>query len=357
MNYEEMKWTIESLTGDKNTLLLDESGKPSVMVKIPKQTYASLGIGSSQKTHPAFIVNGVEKEYIYVSKYQNIIEEGRAYSLPGKDPAGGNVDFETARKASEVKGRGWHLMTNAEWAAVALWCKANGKLPRGNTMFGHSHAAVWEGAATGMRGEDGQTNRCISGSGPVSWAHNYAEDGIYDMAGNIWEWMAGARLLDGEIQVIKDNDAAAGGVDFSENSRLWKAVTEDGSLVEPGSKGTLKWDYTEEPKAATASFCLSTDITHQQKDNTAFGVKEFGKVTSGNGVIVPDLLKALALFPEGVGYEEANFWVRNLGERFMLRGGCWTRGKEAGIFALNMFGDRFHIAEAVGFRACYTEPQ
>lgn len=67
-----------------NELLFDDKGMPSVMVKIPKMTYAELGLGSSTATFPAFIINGVEKDFIWISKYQNIVQNGRAYSLPGK---------------------------------------------------------------------------------------------------------------------------------------------------------------------------------------------------------------------------------------------------------------------------------
>ena len=65
-----------------NEMLYDDKGMPSVMVKIPKCTWADLGIGTSTETFPAFIVNGVEKDFIFFSKYQNIVQNGRAYSLP-----------------------------------------------------------------------------------------------------------------------------------------------------------------------------------------------------------------------------------------------------------------------------------
>ena len=355
MNTDELKYMVESVTGGKNTVLVDEAGNANIMVKIPKQTYASLGLGKSEKVHPAFIVNGVEKDYIYVSKYQNVIENGCAVSLPGRDPAGGNVDFAVAKAASEAKGKGWHLMTNAEWAAVALWCQANGYIPAGNTFFGRNHEKPWESGLPGLKDDKGQINRTLTGTGPVSWAHNHAEDGIYDLCGNVWEWSAGARLYDGEIQVIPDNDAAAGNVDFSGNSPLWKAVLPDDTLVAPGTEGTLKWDYAGEPETATNAFYLSTQVEHRQSGNTAFGTDKFARLGAKPGVAVPDLLKALALMPTGKECPTGQFWVRNEGERFTLRGGCWTRKDEAGIFALNMFGDRFHIAEAVGFRSCYIE--
>ena len=60
-----------------NEILYDDKGLPSIMVKIPKMTYAELGLGDSTATHPAFIVNGIEIPEIYISKYQNIVQNGR----------------------------------------------------------------------------------------------------------------------------------------------------------------------------------------------------------------------------------------------------------------------------------------
>lgn len=39
-------------------------------------------------------------------------------------------------------------------------------------------------------------------SGPVTWNHNHHGDGICDLNGNVWEWNAGMRLVDGEIQIM-----------------------------------------------------------------------------------------------------------------------------------------------------------
>ena len=80
----------------------------------------------------------------YYSKYQNVVHaanntEGSsvtaAYSLPGEDPAH-DINFDTSRARCEAKGHGWHLSTNAEWAAIALWCKKNGFMPYGNNNYG-----------------------------------------------------------------------------------------------------------------------------------------------------------------------------------------------------------------------------
>ncbi|GAC43587.1 ATPase, partial [Paenibacillus popilliae ATCC 14706] len=110
-----------------------------IMVRIPKFNLSDVIDGALDTPHPAFIVGGKEVPGIWVSKYQNIIVGSKAYSLPFQQPAV-NVDYDQAREACESKGPGWHLISNAEWAAIALWAKKNGTLPRGNNNRGGDHS-------------------------------------------------------------------------------------------------------------------------------------------------------------------------------------------------------------------------
>ena len=87
-----------------NEILYDDKGLPSIMVKIPKMTYAQLGLGSSTAIFPAFIVNGSEVDAIYISKYQNIVQNGRAYSLPGQNVKH-TISKDSSASACEAKGR------------------------------------------------------------------------------------------------------------------------------------------------------------------------------------------------------------------------------------------------------------
>ncbi|MCP6237317.1 hypothetical protein NL436_27935, partial [Klebsiella pneumoniae] len=80
--------------------------------------------------------------------------------------------------------------------------------------------------------------RTLTGAGPVTWRHDGTPAGIADLVGNIWEFTPGLRLVDGEIQVLANNDAATAS-DFTD-AAPWKAVLQDGSLVAPGTSGTLK---------------------------------------------------------------------------------------------------------------------
>ncbi|AZF90200.1 MAG: hypothetical protein BPH100C_137 [Phage 5P_2] len=74
---------VEAASGGKNTVLYDDLGQPSIMVRIPKFLLSDVIAGAPSTPHPAFIVNGVTKNEIFISKYQCVIQNGRAYSLPG----------------------------------------------------------------------------------------------------------------------------------------------------------------------------------------------------------------------------------------------------------------------------------
>ena len=162
-----------------NELLYDDKGMPSVMVKIPKFKISDVIAGGSSSTHPAFIVNGQEVDAIYISKFLNIVDNGRAYSLPGQDPAA-SLNFDQAVQYCTSKGEGWHLMTNAEWAAVELWCLKNGFIPKGNNSYGKDGSESNYKAIPSMKDGNGATCRTATGTGPLSWNHDGTVCGIAD---------------------------------------------------------------------------------------------------------------------------------------------------------------------------------
>ena len=65
---ETFRMAVEASTGGKNTVLYDDKGNPSIMVVIPKFKISDVIEGGANTTHPAFIVNGVEKDCIYLGK-------------------------------------------------------------------------------------------------------------------------------------------------------------------------------------------------------------------------------------------------------------------------------------------------
>lgn len=354
-NFDAIKLAVESATGGKNTVLFDDLGNPSIMVRIPKFNISDVIVGGSNSVHPAFIVNGVEVDEIFISKYQNIVVNDRAYSLPMQDPRA-YITYDQAKTACENKGTGWHLMTNAEWAAIALWCKKNGYMPRGNNNYGKDHAYPHErGVETYVYNE--QTGRVGTGSGPVTWAHDGSNSGIYDLNGNVWEWVDGLRLKDGEIQVIADNNAAAG-VDTGASSTLWKAINKDGNLVTPGSANTLKLDYPSAPgTSGVKGVCkLVTTLSNQQTVEDVYSAGEFETMTADSSITVPEIMKSLCLFPSGDKENCGDYiYMRNMGERLPFRGGSFINGSSAGVFALYLSLHRAFSDRYVGFRSAFVE--
>lgn len=341
-----------------NFLIYDDFGKPSVMVAIPKFYLDELIDGASHTVHPAFIINGVEQDVIYISKYKNIIENNCAYSLPMKGPAV-NISLTQAWNYCKNKGEGWHLMTNAEWSAIALWCKKNGNVPKGNNFFGKdiSEINLPQKAIAASIDSNGKINRTLTGSGRESWFHDGTFAGIADLNGDIQEFVSGLRLNNGEILIIPNNDAADFNNSISFDSSLWKAVMQDGTLVAPGTVGTLKLDYSvDDPNdgRGTTEFYLSDKLEHQQINSKRFGYKPFADLSAKSGVEIPEIIKALALFPtDKTGYGEQQIWMVNDRDTIALRSGKWDSGDLSGVFRLRL-GDRISDASSsIGFRCAY----
>ena len=205
-----------------NELISDDFGNPSVMVYIPKFKMNQMIGGGSGKIHPAFIVNGIERDGFYISKYQNTELDGRGYSLPATIPCN-CVGIESSLEKCVVKGRGWHLTTIQEWGAIALWCKRNGHLPYGNNNDGRDRREDMYKAIP-VTNVDNGIGRVLTGTGPLSWSHDNTAAGIWDLNGNLSEWVGGYRAVFGEIQVLPDNDGADLLNSHDADSISWRAI-------------------------------------------------------------------------------------------------------------------------------------
>ena len=340
-----------------NELKYDDKGLPSVMVYVPKFTYAAVGLGSSTATFPAFIVNGQEIDGIWISKYQNIIQNGRAYSLPAQNVKH-TINFDTAAKACTDKGAGWHLMTAFEWAALALWCKNNGTMPKGNNSYGKDSTETAYKAIPDNKDSTHYALRVKTGTGPLSWSHDGTPSGIWDLNGNVNEWLGGIRLVYGELQILTNNNAADSDHSQGASSAEWKAIdATDGSLITPDGSGTttnsIKLDYVSSKwKWISGTISSSSDSSR----NCDFEAVTADSSFHADAVL---MLQALALLPYDStpgAYSGDKMYANNgAAERSCFRGGYYGHAAGAGVFLCYLVNARSSTDGSLGFRSAYCQ--
>ena len=354
---EQRSWRerVEDASFGRNTVMYDDANHPSVMVAVPCFPEADVLSGAANKPHPAFVVNGAVKPYIYISKYQSYTTGAagtlRAVTLRGVDP-GNSITFDNSLLACSQKGTGWHLMTNAEWAAISLLCKARGFMPRGNNSYGKDVAVAAEKAVPSFVSSN-LTARTATGTGPVAWSSDGSPFGIYDLNGNVYEWVGGLRLVDGEIQVLENNNAADNTKLQTVGSAEWKAILQDGSLVAPGTADTLKYDSTGTGASGDVGDVRVNITRSNNTGDTAYAYNTFETTAATGGVTVPNLLKLLGLFPLDASHGSDGHYVRNNGERVAFRGGSWNGGALAGVFFLDLNNARSNSGTNLGFRSAF----
>lgn len=348
-NFDDLAMAVASFSGN-NKVIFDDAGMPSIMVGIPKMRYSDIITGGTSDTLPWWIVDGVEKNVIWVSKYINTVVNSRAYSLPMKDPYT-NVTFDQALAYCGNKGAGWHLNQNGVFAALNLWSEKNGTIPRGNTNWDASYTNTYErGINTFVDGAN-KGGRTATGSGTVKWNHDWSSSGIADLCGNCWEWVSGMRLVDGEIQIIPYGNAMKSTTNMTADSTEWKAILPDGTLVNPGTAGTLKVDRTS---SSDVTLRINTSVT-TQTDDTNDTSTPFKDTKAVSGVSIPKILIAAGLFPDSAQTAPGKFWARNNGERLPFRGSGFNNSSDGGVSALTLYSKRSVVNGKVSFRSAFVD--
>lgn len=295
---------------------------------------------------------------LYMSK-KAVDNHARKYSQAyrydlnkGKKSSKWTTDFEAMALKTVIKLllSKWGIlsvMPYSLWSAIALWCRKNGTMPRGNNNYGSDHGYPHE-KGTPTYYDSNKIARVATGSGPDTWSHNWMPDGIFDLNGNVWEWCAGMRLVDGEIQIIPYANSMILTTSMAAGSTEWKAIAADGSLVAPGTAGTLKWDVVSGKIQLTKG-----TITPKDTGNWL----PYNNMTLGEGLTAaPELAKALLLYPDEPNGDYGGDYhgLNTSGERLPICGGSWNYTSGAGVFGVNLNAPRTYAYGGLGFRSAFV---
>ena len=328
---------VERASGGTQTVIRDAAGNSNVMFVLPRFSYADLGMTADMGTGDVTAFDfgsGSIKSEIFIGAY--LASGSGAVSAPRQDPRA-SLDHTAARAACAAKGAGWHLMTAHEWAAIALWCMANGYEPIGNTNWGRSHAQtrmVGDRADNRAPGDAAGTGRTQTGSMGSEATHTRTLGGIADLVGNVWEWQDGLLLQDGRFKISAYNTQAE--VDWAFADAFLDASTPTGG-----------------------SAILSNAVNNRLGaigDNANAGNSanvEWRAMTKSGSYVSNQAMKRLLLEPAGA-LPQGRIYMRNFGERLPYRGGSWYDGADAGLAALSLLNSRVSPNTNIGFRPAFA---
>lgn len=388
-----------------NVVKYDKEGNVAgIFVRFDKRKSSDLVAGLPEHTHPAFIINGVEQDYILLGKYKagtTGASDGRLLSLPNIPPVA-SMGADQLMAGMKKAGPGITGMTVADAGFIKLLAQKEGWTPHGNNDWGsdyrdgsswikgqsvskdtvrtfegflytcliaHTCAAelrpdiapnYWKKGKqvggtsyepSGAKDENKQTGyKTLNGSGPLDWYLGSDLGNMSDLIGSSLELNTGYRIVDGEIQILENNNAADPDADLSASSAAWRAIlpnnaNDEYSLVTPGTSGTLHWNF------------LNNNITlDTQTDDLTVGAKgqSFASLKQNTSRLpyVPSIMKELGLFPTGSGDDtQGYYWVNmSKGEFFPRRGGSCDNTSSAGLGYVNAYYPRGNALMSYGSR-------
>ena len=135
--------------------------------------------------------------------------------------------------------------------------------------------------------------------------------------------------------------------------------------MEPGTAGTLKFNGSAAGNANETAASVGNPILDTKRDKPSYTGGEtdayyaylyqpLESVAAASGVTVPQLVKALGLFPTDSNLNGDGLWVRNYGERLPFLGGSYGSDVRAGVFAMVLYYPRSDIRSNIGFRSAFV---
>ncbi|WP_373220923.1 hypothetical protein [Mediterraneibacter gnavus] len=310
----------------KAVVVTDETGLPNFMTMF----YMEPGSCPPEEVPDMFRVNEKTVAAVLISQFTNTVIKGIAASLPYQKPAKSMTHDESV-EACRKKGKGWHMLTNAEFVYLLDEADRLGHKISGNTNYGKNADNQEEKGWC----YDGYTT--LTGLDPLAWSHDGTKDGVFGLCGNFHERVAGLRLHYGVIEYIKDNDAAF--ADGTPGDPRWTAAELDGKglKLEGRNGGVVLTDGDINRK---------WDGCHMRELQLTGSLEE-----------VPEIIYKLGILPRDWKERKDGIWAdASLEEAVPLRGSSFGGTSYGGPAALGLNYPRSGSYSYVSFRsALYLE--
>lgn len=332
---------VEIASNGRNTVMYDEYGNPCMMMRVNAFTIDEI----AYDVHPAFMLDdNTQVEEFWVSKYPCIIGAGgAACSIPRALPS--RVTFDQAKAACKKKGKGWHLMTNLEWSAVATAATVRNVFPGESKWDGVASTTI----AAFPRTAEGEwlTGGGVSGGG---MNHDGTPAGLCDFAGTLPEHVDGIYVTKERRRYIYSHG----------NGEVVQNRIKDDKYYWTG----MCFDITRDDKNIIGGIALDNDDDVSQ---TADGSKYYSSlygITNSTDDMVPDFNSKIAV-PHNLWAFSNNYKLKSKTPYVQLTCVTDANAKVRPLRGFNSIGQEptaldidfgsINGTALAGFRAVYTE--
>lgn len=326
--FDDFKNGVEHASGGMATVKADDNGNWHVMARIPAfksdifdGDLAYNGEITPSKYHPAFRLDASTDipEFLVGLFPVSLNSDDELVTLPGVAPDLAKTHDE-ARVACAALGNGFHMMTIHEHAALAFWAFNLVQSLRGNTS-----ANVITNQEYGIKAAVTDT-QVLTGTGPLIWRHNGREFGVADLVGGIEEMINLCRTVDAKIHFPFYNEFWKDPSDWTDQL-IWFAPTAGSVLCIDGT-APIADDVTYEADFDGLEF--GTNFTPGAlpaalKDPRLCELL-FARTWYTDGT--PPTAHEIAWLDARPGTE---YFPNSAGTRYLVRGGAYTDGAEAGM--------------------------
>ncbi len=329
LDWDSAAMAIVLASGGRLEVIKDAVGNAHLFGVWPIQAYEQLQIPDCPFTGVIDVFrkqDGTFRSECRIAIHKSVNVGGRTVSRAGLAPYV-NLNFDEFKtKASDLSG-GFIMLdvyhdAFINWQILSIIAKG-GQQPRGNTEWGRANDMISEvgrrvdGMLSNERTGNGAT---LTGSGPNSWRHDGTAFGVSDWVGNVWEWVDGLKMVNGQFYLAQ---------------------------------------YSGQPEAqwvATGRYINSGHVLSMTPPpSPVSGDQTWGLLTKTGNYVANQLMQKLFIEPiECTKILNGRFYYSTDGEKLPFRRGAWSVAGVAGPAALALHRDRSLRDITIGGRLAFA---